>query len=108
MTVEGDDLVVVVGGDVVCPSEVRDPGLCMDLMSMALPLPRPSPGPGGPFPPGGTEDILNVCGGELFPNPDAMTKCRAVDRPSPSKLKWRLTSKIFQFDVRARARVPRD
>ena len=84
VTVEGDDLVVVVGGDVVCPSEVRDPGLCMDLMNMALPLPRPSPG--GPFPPGGTEDILNVCGGELFPNPDAMTKCRRQTFPFKVKM----------------------
>lgn len=47
-------------GDVVRPSEVcpGDPGLCcccMALMSMALPLP-----PGGPFPPGGTDAILNV------------------------------------------------
>ena len=69
VTVDGDDLVDVVGGDVVRPSEVC-PGLCcccscIDLMSIALPLPR-GPSPGGPFPPGGIDAILKVCG-KFFP-----------------------------------------
>lgn len=75
VTAEGEDLVDVVGGDVVRPSEVCAPGLCIAaLMSMALPLPRPSPG--GPFPLGGTEDILNFFGAELSPNLDERAPSR--------------------------------
>ena len=84
VTAEGEDLVDVVGGEVVRPSEVCcSPGLCiaLALMSMALPLPRPSPG--GPFPPGGTEDILNFFGADLFPNPDCQAPSRRPTLPSP-------------------------
>ena len=89
VTAEGEDLVDVVGGEVVRPSEVCAPGLAIALMSMALPLPRPSPG--GPFPPGGTEDILDfLIDDELFPNPDDEAPSRRPTLPYPRKSKWRL------------------